>query len=197
VTRTAEKSAQPMFIAGVFAPLATTETEIMHFMQVIRPRCARDGCEIHLAASEQFVAGITAAPEKRQDRVDSIRKFLGDECARSGFSIELGESNAERTSATRASEKPAVASMTIRLAGTLSEVRSHLHALEPHGRWEGGDVAPRYHTFRGAVVTYHPTTESLQFQGNPNAAIALRDGFRARIGRLIGLDSPANPDPSE
>jgi hypothetical protein len=184
VSLTAEKSARSRFIAGVFAPVGTDQSEITHFMELLRPRCAADRCEIHVAASQQFIAGITAAHEMRRDQVDSIWKFLSEESARAGFSIKLGESTAEMTSATdSASKKPVGLSMTIRMAGDFSEVRSHLRALEPHGKWKSGDLAPRYRTFRGAVVTYHPTTQNLQFQGDHTAAIELRDRFLTRIGR--------------
>jgi len=58
-----------------------------------------------------------------------------------------------------------------------------LTALEPQGVWEGDELRPRLRTHRGAVVTYHPRTQRLQFQGRHGAAIDLRDRFLALIGR--------------
>lgn len=169
-----------LLIAGIVAPIGSSERKATQFLQAIRPRCASEGCEIHLAASTRLVAGITAPPEMGDDRIQSLRQFLGDLCACAGFVIHLGKSTVP---AMDRESKVVSFSMTVRLAGMFSDIQSHLNDLEPNGTWEGGDVAPRYRTFRGAVVTYRPTTQSLQFQGRHAAAIDLRDQFLARIGR--------------
>jgi hypothetical protein len=170
-----------MLIAGVVAPIGTCEKRLARFLQVVRPRC--EGCEIHLAASKQFVAGITAPPEMSDSRIQFLRHILGDLCARAGFVIHFGESPVPATTAMDRESKVVGFSMTVRLAGMFSDIQSHLNDLEPNGTWEGDDVTPRFRTYRGAVATYHSTTQSLQFQGNNAAAIALRTRFLARIGR--------------
>jgi hypothetical protein len=168
-----------IFIAGVVAPIGTCEKKLARFLQVVRPRC--EGCEIHLAASNQFVAGITAPPEMSDSRIQFLRHILGDLCARAGFVIHFGESPVPATTAM--DRHVVVSSMTIDLAGKFLQVRSHLTALEPQGVWEGDEVRPRLRTHLGAVVTYHSSTQRLQFQGRHAAAIDLRDRFLARIGR--------------
>jgi hypothetical protein len=170
-------------IAGIVAPIGSSEKKATQFLQAIRPRCVSEGCEIHLAASTRLVAGITAPPEMGDDRIQSLRQFLGDLCACAGFVIHLGKSTVPATTAMDRESKAVSFSMTVRLAGMFSDIQSHLNDLEPNGTWEGDDVTPRFRTYRGAVATYHSTTQSLQFQGNNAAAIALRTRFLARIGR--------------
>jgi hypothetical protein len=182
--RANEKGTQPLlFLAGVVAPIETTEAEIARFMRVIETRCLNDRCEIHLAGSRQFIAGVMAPSDMGGDRVISLRQFLSDLSACAGFAIHLGESTVPATTVVNCESKVAGFSMTVRLAGSFLRVRSLINDLEPNGYWEGDDITPRFRSYHGAVATYHSATQSLQFQGKPAIAMALRNRFLARIGR--------------